>query len=239
MDQARISNMSPGPCEKIFRAFNIIPAFKAIRRISDPAKSSIPSPLPAADTAAKAKLVAQQQPNSVVPVIIESIVVHPPPLKEKEKQVRTVTAKSNGKMAEQEKKFAETAKKAAQSSEGKLKPGSQMPKLSNVSQEAAKTPHISSQVKPVPRVETVSPAKPLVEQGQQKVVTIDNSREQDSSKTVLNSGDHRFTDFINRTMLKIRTTSDVGKSGSVPDGVQIKKKSSSNFLGGKSISFKK
>ncbi|WJZ90210.1 hypothetical protein VitviT2T_009371 [Vitis vinifera] len=100
-----------------------------------------------------------------------------------------------------------------------------------------KGPHISNQVKPVPKVETVSRAKPLLEQGQQKVVTRDNSMEQ-GNKTVPNSGD-RFAEFIKNTKIKMRATSDVGKNSSGPDSAKIKIKTSSNVGGGKSFSFKK
>ena len=213
MEQARISNTFPSPCEKIFKAFNIIPAFKAMRRISDRpqspmVKTAAISLVPGADPAAKA--------NSVVPIIIGSTVVHPTPPNGK--------GKLNEKMDVQGKKASGQAVKDTENSKVIVV---------QIHGQEAKTPNNSYQVKPVPKVETVSPAKPLVEQGQQKV----DSRER-ANRTVSNSGD-RFTDFINRTLFK-RSTSDVGKSSSSGhDGAQSKKRISSNVGGGKSISFKK
>lgn len=263
MEQQRVSNMPTGPCERIFQALNITPAFRSMRRLSYRPQPSMPERAPArtppaADPAApkvhpKTKPIALQPPNSVVPIIFEST-VHPTP-NEKEKLVVNVTAKPKGEMAEQEKKVAGQAVKATQNSEvtpsqEKPKPGAEMPTPSKViaaqsnSQGAKATPkvetkgpHISNQVKPVPKVETVSRAKPLLEQGQQKVVTRDNSMEQ-GNKTVPNSGD-RFAEFIKNTKIKMRATSDVGKNSSGPDSAKIKIKTSSNVGGGKSFSFKK
>ncbi|KAL6339498.1 hypothetical protein AAG906_034583 [Vitis piasezkii] len=112
----------------------------------------------------------------------------------------------------------------------KLKPGVEMPTSNKTTTKVeAAAPQVSLQDKPKPQVE-LQP-KPVVEQGQKE----------EGNMTGHHNIDQRSSDYIKRTTIKIRTTSDVGKSNLEADSsnTKMKAKTTSNVGGGKSASFKK
>lgn len=189
-----------------------------MRPISGPPQ--FPAVDPAAKPQLKATLDALQQPNSVVPVIFESSVSHVTPNRI-EKPAANVSATPNGEMSEQEKKVVEMpapSKVVADLREGQG--------VNTTPKDVAKAPNVSNQGKPVHKVETVPAVKPLVEQGQQKPATRGSNPKAHGDRAIPSSGD-RFTEFINRTKIIIRATSDVGKHSSGLDAAKIKIKASS------------
>lgn len=112
----------------------------------------------------------------------------------------------------------------------KLKPGVEMPTSNKtITKVEAAAPQVSLQDKPKRQVE-LQP-KPVVEQGQKE----------EGNRTGHHNIDQRSSDYIKRTTIKIRTTSDVGKSNLEADSsnTKMKAKTTSNVGGGKSASFKK